>query len=76
MGRVANSGKEIVSTTPLDPEVRGPSRMASPQIGLVDKISADPVIRNMMGFTWHDSEVDMGDSTLSSMAGAGEDVIE
>ena len=30
----------------------------------------------MMGFTWHGSEVDMGDSILSSMAGAGEDVIE
>ena len=30
----------------------------------------------MMGFTWHGSEVDMGDSTLSSMAGAEVDFIK
>ena len=41
---------EIVFTTPLDPEVRGPSRMASPQIGLVDKILADPAIKRYDGF--------------------------
>ena len=77
MGQVANPGREIVFATPLDPEVHGPSRMASPQIGLVDKILADPAIKkDMMSFTWHGSEVDMGDSILSSMASAGEDVIE
>ena len=72
----AKSGKEIVSTTPLDPEAPGPSRVASPHIGLADKSSAKSSHKDMMGSSLGDgSEDDMDDGTLSMDVGAYEDVI-
>ena len=45
----AKSGKEIVSTTPLDSEAPGPSRVASSHIGSAEKGFAIPSHENIVG---------------------------